>query len=194
MNRPCRALASGLVLVLSSVAAAACSSAPVVEQATVTDARELPPESRTFRSPSGAHELTVLTADRWQSPQARVVLRALSPSRTLWDTTLPQELGPRRAVVTDRGAVVLVDEWINVPSQYALMVLDVTGRRLATYSLDDLIRVLEVPRRAISDNATLGIWLSAEPALSADGLSVRFRTAGRGLILQLSDGQLTATN
>jgi hypothetical protein len=35
--------------------------------------------------------------------------------------------------------------------------------------------------------------LSAEPVLAADGGSVSFRVGGRGLIVRVSDGVLTAT-
>ena len=88
----------------------------------------------------------------------------------------------------------MIDDWINSPSQRTLTLISVPGKTVATYSLDSLIATLRVSLRDVSSRATLGIWLSGEPILSDDGAMVRFRTAGRGLMLHMRDGRLTATN
>jgi hypothetical protein len=194
-GRSVRIAARLLLLAAVPVAYVACSSPSPGAQAVVPDERVLPPARRVFESASRNFALSVSTADQWQTPSARVTLQQLAPApvRTVWEQTLPQEHGPRRVIVTNQGVVVMVDEWINVPSRFALMILDARGQRVANYSLDELITTLAVPRSAISANATLGIWLSAEPVLTADGGSVSFRVGGRGLIVRLSDGVLTAT-
>ena len=97
-------------------------------------------------------------------------------------------------VVTDSGAVVLMDEWINVPSRHALMLLAPNGNELAHLGIDGLVRLLGVPRRTVSDHGRLGIWMSSAPALSADGRAVIFASGGRQLMLSLADGQVSAVN
>ncbi|MDP2810069.1 MAG: hypothetical protein Q8O34_07965 [Rhodocyclaceae bacterium] len=162
----------------------------------MTDAIVLPPARREFQSPSGKFFLTLVSADNWKTFHALAELSALDGAvrRPVWQQSLPHEKGPRRVLVADSGAVVLLDEWINIPSRHALMLISPEGRTLAHYSIDELIATLDVSRKTISANARLGIWLSSVPVLSADGTAVEFRTAGRGLVLQLADGRLAVTD
>lgn len=111
--------------------------------------------------------------------------------RSLWNRPLPHEQGPRDALVSDSGAVVLLDEWINVVPRHAIMLIAPDGRTLALYSGEQLFAVLNVPREAISANARNGVWMSSEPIPGADGKTVEFRCARRGLTLRLADGKLT---
>ena len=74
------------------------------------------------------------------------------------------------------------------------MLISPQGRTLAHFSFDELIATLAVTRKAMSANARLGAWLSSLPAPSADGASIEFRAGGRGLVLQLADGHLSATD
>lgn len=153
----------------------------------------LPPERRIFSSPSGRFELTLESRDGWRSREALATMRLLANgSQTVWHKILPHERGPRHVLVTDAGETVLVDEWINVASRYALVLLAADGGELARYGFDALVQLLGVPRRAVSEHARLGIWLSAPPSVAADGRSVRFEVAGRTLTLRLSDGVLQA--
>ncbi|MEF7614439.1 hypothetical protein V4F39_11015 [Aquincola sp. MAHUQ-54] len=154
----------------------------------------LPPERRTSESPSGRFVLTVESRDGWRSRYALATLRLHDDAgpRMLWQKQLPHERGPRHLLVTDAGQTVLVDEWINVPSRHALMLLAVDGTEMAHLGLDALVQLLGVPRRAVADHARLGIWLSAPPMVAADGRSVRFEAAGRALLMNLSEGSVTA--
>jgi hypothetical protein len=158
------------------------------------DRISLPPDRREFRSPSGNYILTLSSADHWQtrSALAELQLRSGSELKPLWHKVLPQEHGPRHVLVLDSGAVVLMDEWINVPSRHALMLLAPDGSELAHYGLDDLVLRLGVSRRMVADHGRLGLWMSSAPALSEDGRAVVFHSAQRRLILRLADGQLTA--
>lgn len=161
----------------------------------MTDVIELPPVYREFASPSTHFVLTIVSDDHWKTSTARAELheRRRGAQRSVWRHTLANIKGPRRAVVTDHGDVILIDDWINSPSQQALSLLNATGKTVATYSFDSLVAILQVSRRDVSSHATLGLWLSAEPTLSANGSTVRFRTADRGLSLRARDGQLTVT-
>ncbi len=158
------------------------------------DRISLPPDRREFRSPSGNYILTLSSADHWQtrSALAELQLRSGSELKPLWHKVLPQGHGPRHVLVLDSGAVVLMDEWINVPSRHALMLLAPDGSELAHYGLDDLVLRLGVSRRMVADHGRLGLWMSSAPALSEDGSAVVFHSAQRRLILRLADGLLTA--
>ena len=159
------------------------------------DARQLPPATREFLSPSGQFALVLASADHWKTHYAEATLAAVNGVRRqpLWQQTLPHEKGPRRVLVMDSGAVLLLDEWINVPSRHAFMLISPEGKTLAHYSIDELIAKLGVSRRTIADNGKLGIWLSSTPVVKPDGMTVEFRAGGRGLLLELSDGRLSAT-
>ncbi len=114
--------------------------------------------------------------------------------RSLWNRLLPHEQGPRSALVTDSGAVVLLDEWINVVPRHAIMLIGPDGRTPARYSGEQLFAILNVPRKAISANARHGVWMSSEPVPSADGKTVEFRCARRSFTLQLADGKITVSD
>jgi hypothetical protein len=157
-----------------------------------TDAHVLPPARRSFTSPSGAFTLTVSSADQWATPQAQaeLVTTVDGVRRSLWQQTLPAPLGPRRALVADTGAVVLLDEWRNSPSPHALLLIAPSGNILAHYSIDALITILGVTRKTVARHAQLGIWLSSEHQWSRDGTALQLRAGGQVLLLQLSSGQL----
>ena len=48
-----------------------------------------------------------------------------------WERELPQHHGPRQALVTKSGQVLLMDEWINVLSRYALVPMAPSGVTVA---------------------------------------------------------------
>ncbi|MDP2834761.1 MAG: hypothetical protein Q8Q28_15975 [Pseudomonadota bacterium] len=155
----------------------------------------LPPPQRHFSSPSGRFVLTFSSLDR-RTPSVSAELVEVSGTRrrSLWSRLLPHEQGPRGALVSDSGAVVLLDEWINVVPRHAIMLIGPDGRTLALYSGEQLFAILNVPRKAISANARHGVWMSSEPIPSADGKTVEFRCARRSFTLQLADGKLTVSD
>jgi len=71
-----------------------------------------------FTSPSGAFALVGQSTDERMTLLAHATLETTVQRlpKPRWTETLPHEIGPRRAVVTDEGVAVLIDEWINVPS------------------------------------------------------------------------------
>ncbi len=83
------------------------------------------------------------SADHWQtrSALAELQLRLGSELKPLWHKVLPQEHGPRHVLVLDSGAVVLMDEWINVPSRHA--VFHSAQRRLILRLADGLLTAID---------------------------------------------------
>lgn len=191
LRRATAGLYGAVVLLAATVGAARC----VWGQKIMADVIDLPPVHREFTSRSAHFVLTILSDDHWTTSVARAEVdeHRAGVTRNLWRHTLPNIKGPRRALVTDHGDAILIDDWINSPSQQALSLLNATGKTVATYSFDSLVAILRVSRRDVSSHATLGIWLSSEPTLGANGSTVRFRTAGRGLLLRVRDGRLTVT-
>ena len=158
----------------------------------MNDARSLPYAQRVFVSPSAAFELVLSAPSQGQSAQAELFAVAADGRRPLWRQALPHEQGPRTAVVADGGEVVLLDEWINVPSRHALLLLDPQGRRRAHYNFDELVGILQLPRKTVAQHAVQGAWLAGEPRWSTDGRQLLLPAGGRTLSLQLADGRLTA--
>ena len=156
----------------------------------------LPPDRREFYSPSGNFVLTVATANHWKTPLATAELLSVDGAlrRPLWQRTLPHKKGPRRALVSDSGAVVLIDEWPNSVSRQALVCLDDSGQTLAHYSTQQLSRLLGVARKTLKSHARRGLWLSRVPVLRPDGSAVDFKAGGRKLVLRLADGGLLAAD
>ena len=150
------------------------------------DRMDLPPLERRFGS---GFVLTVKTLDGWKTPLARGTL-ADARGGVKWERELPHHHGPRRVLVTQSGQVLLVDEWINVLSRYALTLIAPSGVTVAQYSGEHLISALGVPRAAIRLHARLGAWMTVEPKVVGD--SVLFEAGDRRLVLRLADGQLSA--
>ena len=85
----------------------------------VADRIVLPMERREVSSPASSFVLVLATADKWKTPRGSAELyRVRTAERQLiWKRDLPHHHGPRRALVSDKGIVLPVDEWINVVSQ-----------------------------------------------------------------------------
>ncbi|MEM9948904.1 MAG: hypothetical protein AAF810_22965 [Cyanobacteria bacterium P01_D01_bin.36] len=153
-----------------------------------------PPPTQAFAT--NDYRFEVATVDEWQTPEATGTL--YKGEHVLWTKSLPQQYGPRFVVVGSQGQVLLVDEFINVASPYALMLLSTDGMPVATYSFEDIRRVLSVSAAALTREATSGWWVSAEPQLadsapedSVSEDSVLISTGGTYLTVDLSTGKLT---
>jgi hypothetical protein len=159
-----------------------------------SDSIVVPPAVREFASPSGAFTLRISSADNWKTPVAAAELDALNSgaSKVVWRRELPHHYGPRKALVSDQGDALLVDEWINILSRYALTVVDRNNRIVAQYAADDIFAVLGIPARDVSALAREGPWLSAGPTLSTDGKLALIETGACTLEIRLADGRLSA--
>ena len=105
-----------------------------------------------FRSPSGTHVLGLRVGDHLNAHSARSAItlyRVTAYQRmTLWTRELPHRPRPRFLLVADGGHVVLLDEWLNVRSNYAAMVIGPDNRVLGQYDLESIRATLQFRERA----------------------------------------------
>ncbi|NEP19420.1 MAG: hypothetical protein F6J97_21435 [Leptolyngbya sp. SIO4C1] len=167
------------------------STAPKEPIAAVpNDTIALPDLQTDYRSPNGQYQFVVSAVDGWQTPRAVGQLYSLQSGQTLlWEKPLPQAYGPRFAVVTPAGDVILFDEQLNIASPYAVMVLDAAGEAIAQHSFDDIQALLAQPRAEIVEQAAIGWWIETPPAWDAQLEQVRLSAAGTSLAVT-SDGHL----
>lgn len=156
------------------------------------DAIAPPPQHQTILSPEKTHILVLQAAEDWSLKQLTATLYEVNDTacQPLWSQVLPQEYGPRFVLVTNQGHTVLLDEWINVASNYAVMVLNAAGQTVAQHGFDAVAQVLQVPRSDIVERARHGWWITREPTLSRDGQTVEVGAAGKRLHITVSNGQL----
>lgn len=160
------------------------------------DKKSRPPASRRFSSESGAFELEVTGADHWKTAQAHAEMFAVAPSgrRSAWSTPLPQRYGPALALVADNGGALLVDEWINTPSPYALMVIAPDGKTVCSHSMNDIAAASGVSSAQLAASAAAGPWRSARPIYLAKQDAVLIEAAGVRLHVDLKTGKLSRAN
>lgn len=163
--------------------------------ATNTDRITLPDARREFTSRSGNFSFVVFTRDGWQSLRGTGELSSVAGStRTpVWSADLSQQYGPRFVIVSDTGTVLMLDEWINVSTPYAVVLRDRNNRQIAQHSTDAVQATLQVPMNEVTRLAKYGWWITAPPVLTSAGDAVRVETGGKALTIRLSDGQLSAS-
>ena len=155
----------------------------------------LPPEFEERSSPSGAYVLEVrLRAHaNVHAPRATATLFKINSSQrqALWTRELPHRPRPRFFTVGDGGQVVLLDEWLNVRSDLAVMVIDRKNSTLAQFGLEAVRAALQVPIAALAPRARHGLWIQAPPVINARGDAAEVAAADRVLSIRLSDGALS---
>jgi hypothetical protein len=153
-----------------------------------------PPASREYCSASHEYCLVVRTDDGWKSKHATAELRrvARGTATVLWQKQLPQELGPRIVLVSDKGEVVCFDESIDVLSRMALMLFRATGAVIRQAGFSDIQATLGVPANTIVRSAKFGPWMMERPVLEESAGRAKVRAGGKTLLIRLSDGQLSA--
>lgn len=187
---------SAVVTVMLLAACTGCqqsASTSLPPQRTPDDRITLPPVRK--ESPSGTYVFAVSTPDNWRGFFATGELFSLAGSsrRLLWSARLPQRFGPRFALTSDSGTVVMVDEWMNVTTQYAVVIVDPANRPIAWHSTDAVQAALHVPMNRIVEMAVHGPWVSVPPRFDVTGESVLVGAAGKTLIIRLSDGALSVS-
>ena len=162
--------------------------------ATATDSITLPPVQREFASPSGEFTLIVSADDQWQTPRASAVLSTgrSGARQPLWTRELPHHHGPRKVLLSDQGDSLLVDEWINILSPHALMLIDRRNQLVADYSAQAVLAALGLSAREAGASAREGPWLAEGPNLSADGQRALLRAGACTLEIRLRDGKLSS--
>ena len=157
------------------------------------DRIEHPPLRREFASPNGQFILVVEAVDQWKRLAAKATLlrNSAATSQAVWSKAIAQQLGPRQALVSNEGRVLMIDEGINVRSRYALMLFDPMGQVLATHDFDALARAAGATEAAIKSHARSGTWMGDKPLLTATGEFAEIAFAGRRLRVSLRDGALS---
>lgn len=183
---PSLLLRAGAIGLCSSAFAAAAMLGP-------TDRIPHPPTLVEVTSPDGVYAFRVSSPDNWKSRRAVGELYQVTAGspHLLWRRDLPHEFGPRFVLVGARGEVVLLDEWINVMSRYAVMVLSPTNQLVVTHRFQDVQRALDLPSAEIVRRARYGAWLASYPLLDPSGDAALVETGGKTLAIRLSDGHLS---
>jgi len=154
-----------------------------------------PPAREQFVTADGLHRLVVASVDGsgWKSRRSSAEMQRRDGSawRTQWRLDLPHAYRPRFALATPQGGAVLLDEWINIRSALAIMVVGTDGRQVSVTHLDTVLQLLAVPVDQVVRMASSGWWLQSPPHLSADGKHAEVRSAGKLLRIRLSDGSLS---
>ncbi|MGC1219870.1 MAG: pentapeptide repeat-containing protein [Phormidesmis sp.] len=158
-----------------------------------TDSIVHPPLRQMFTA--GDYQLVITAADQWETSAA--IAQLYKNSTLQWQKPLPQHYGPRFTLISTEGRVLFVDEYINVASPYALMLLNATGEAVACYSFEDIQNTLDVSAADLTRQAISGWWVAAAPQLSnslaSDDQTVAWVGAGNWrIIVDLKTGELTA--
>ncbi|MBD0337247.1 MAG: hypothetical protein ICV62_17305, partial [Cyanobacteria bacterium Co-bin13] len=107
-----------LLLGPAGLPSAAAEEMPMVSD----DAIARPPAHQAVVSPGQTHILVLQSEADGSSQSLMATLYRANGSlcEPQWSRPLPQEYGPRFTLVTDQGYTILLDEWINVASDYAV--------------------------------------------------------------------------
>jgi hypothetical protein len=157
-----------------------------------TDIAPPPPAREEFPAPDKTYVFEVSTPDAWASRKSvgRLFQVAGGTRRLLWSRPLPHEWRPRYVMVGVRGNVLLIDEWANITSRYAVMVVDRENRLVAQHDFDAVTKVLGVPAAQVARMARHGVWIVTPPVWENPGLSVVIEAAGKVMRVNLADGAL----
>jgi hypothetical protein len=160
------------------------------------DKKTRPPAIRRFTADTGAFQLEVTSSNNWRTSQAHAEMFAVSSSgrRSVWSIPLPQRYGPALAVVAVSGGALLVDEWINTPSPYALMVIAPDGRTVSTHSMTDIATAAGLVPAQLTASAASGPWMSAPPVYLAVPDAMLIEAGGVRLRIDLKTGKLLRVN
>ena len=157
------------------------------------DAIPYPPLLRHEVSPAGTYHL-VLTLEQAATGTRRTTASLFEATgdrcQQVWLHALPHSYGPRLAMVNDAGTVVMLDEWINVASAYAIVVLGLDGQIVAQHSFDDIVKVTGQSRAEVVEQAAQGFWLGGSPKLDRAETHALIPAAGGQLTLDLATGEL----
>jgi hypothetical protein len=159
----------------------------------VAEAMSLPPLRREFISQAKNYVFVVASSDRWQSGQAQGRLFQVTEKgrKLLWTRKLPHLYGPRYSLVSNRGQVLLVDEWIHHPIKQTIQLFDRHNFLVVEYSFHRLLKLMDISssyRQAKTrQNYTAVI---APPLLDADEIKANLEILGRKASLDLRTGSL----
>ncbi|MEZ6075332.1 MAG: hypothetical protein R3C09_12575 [Pirellulaceae bacterium] len=159
------------------------------------DKRVLPDAIREFHSPSKNFRLVVVVEEKRTEPVVYAELYRKSDGGVeedlIWRIDkLPHRLGPSRALVTEGGRVLLIDEWVNTPSSFALMAIEKNGTIKLTLSFADLAKLTGNSERSMAESAKFGAWRSLEPYLVPGKEIACLCTCSTPFHLDLTNGEV----
>ena len=159
-----------------------------------TDFIALPRARTEFRSRDQRYIFVITSEDGWATKQPSGELFVLTKDGgrlSLWKKRLPQEYGPRYVLIGDQGQVLMLDEWINVKSRYAVVVLDHRAAVNVERSFEEVRNAVGVSEAKLVELANGGSWwISGEPRLEQSGKVARISVGGRILRVDLTSGDL----
>jgi len=160
-----------------------------------SDRIPLPPARRELRSANGQWLLRLEAVDpSWNTTEVVATLLSVAAGggETLrWRLPLAHAYGPRDAWLGADGQVLLIDEWINVASPRALVLIAADGRAIATHSHAAIVAALGSSSAQVARHAKRGVWWAGGPRLTDDSTQLRFEAAGQALLMRLRDGALS---
>lgn len=160
----------------------------------VADAMSLPPLRREFMSQGKNYVFVVASSDRWQSGQAQGKLFQVTKTgrNLLWTRKLSHLYGPRYSLVTNRGQVLLVDEWIHQPSEHTIQLFDRHNSLVVEYSFHRLLQLMDISaaqRQAKTRQNYMAII--APPSLDEDEIGANLEFLGKKASLDVLTGNLS---
>ena len=176
-----------------AAAAASGPAIPATKDFGAADFVANPPTRSQVSSPNGDHVFVVHSPDAWQSKRATGRLFKLTSGglHLEWERELPQEYGPRYFLVGNQGQTVLFDEWINIKSRYAVVLIHPKNNLAVTHGFDSVAATLNMPVAAITARAKHGWWIDGLPWLDSNGDRALVATGGKCLAISLNSGQLS---
>ncbi len=158
-----------------------------------SDSIALPPTTRESFSSNKQYQFVISSGDGWKTkhPAGHLYGSEGGTRKLLWQGTLPQEYGPRFVLVSRRGTVLMLDEWINVKSSYAVVVLNPPAKNWIRHGFEEVEGTLGAARSVLVDSAKFGWWISSMPTFLDDERKARVGAAGKHLVVDLMTGEMS---
>ena len=166
----------------------------VVQEAETADFMPFPPFRRESVSPNGQYVLIVQSENEWKSkhPIGQIFRQTASGPQLIWTKDLPQEYGPRYALIGNQGQAIFFDEYINVRSKYAVVLINYQKNLEISHGFDRILELVDAPVASIVKSATGGWWIMGKPTLDVGGTTAVVCVAQKRLYIDLNTGQISA--
>ena len=165
----------------------------VVSKTFTNDFIKNPPLSEEFYSPNLEYVFLVSSTDNWKSHRSEGSLFHISEegSDLVWKRTLPHRFRPRFILVSDKGQVLLLNEWVSDIGPYAIMILNVENELIFQINIDEVIEILNVSRAEIGKKQKPYSWIKSSDSFKFVEEVVKIETSvGKVLVIQLKDGKI----
>ncbi len=136
----------------------------------------------------GPYQLVISAEDNWKTPLTQAEF--FKGDTVLWKKALPHQYGPKFVLIGTQGNVLLLDEFINVASPHAITLISTQGQVIAQHSFKDIHTTLNLAAADLTQQATIGWWISAAPTLITSENRATVRTGGTTLTIDLETGAI----